>query len=43
MIIINISQEVHEMSSVLSIYKKTGIFHHDVGILEGEFQEIRRM
>jgi len=39
--IINISQEAHEMSYRLSIYQKIGIFHHDFGILEGELQEIK--
>lgn len=39
---INISQEAPDTSSVLSIYQKMEIFHHDVGTLEGEFQDIKK-
>jgi hypothetical protein len=39
---INISQKVSEMLSVLSIYQKMGIFHHEVGIVEVDFQNIKK-
>lgn len=42
MMTINISQNASETSSVLNVYQKTGIFHHDVSIVEVEFQNIKK-
>jgi hypothetical protein len=39
---INISQNASEKSSVLSIYQKMGIFHHNVDVVEVEFQNIKK-
>lgn len=41
--IINISQEAHETSSVLSIYHKIGIFHHGLVYWKESFRKSRRM
>lgn len=30
------------MSSVLSIYHKMGFFHHEIGTVEVEFQDIKK-
>jgi len=37
-----ISHKASEASSVLSIYQKMEIFHHDAGIAEVEFQNIKK-